>query len=437
MFIYAAGLLGCGLAQDVPTMTPARFLQGLGEGVVVGNVLATLWREFPQRKDLAMALYGISIYFGKVLGPSLGAFLTDYPNWHWIFLGPAPIALVSAVLAWWFLLPDKPIDVEPQPFDFPGLWLLAIWVLALVICLFRGQKWGWTTSREWCVIFVVFVLSFAGWVAREALCDGPLIELSLFRRRIFTVAMAVKSLYVINLYGVISLLCDYMVGTRQYPRTTSGLVLLPGALAMLGTLFLSGLLGKAGYRHARVTIGLAGMALMTWQMSVIDLYYDKWHLCWLFGLWGAAGGLVIGPILVMASEGLSQPEIVSSAAIKNMVRILPGTLGSLVIGTMMERRTDAYFDYLRQDIVPNRAVAENVTTGLVDHMTKMGSSGPAPHEQAAHVISAYIHSDATVYAAQTTLQWLAILTALAALVSPLLREPPPLPATPPVPQPTT
>jgi DHA2 family multidrug resistance protein len=426
MFVYTLGLLGCGLSQSVPFMTPCRFVQGFGEGMVVSNVLATMWREFPQQKDLAMAFYGVAIYFGKVIAPPLGAFLTDYPNWHWVFLGPAPLALMTFILSWWILLPDKPTDVTPAPFDFPGLWLMVLWVLTLIVCLFRGQKWGWTTSPLWVVLFVLFIYSFIAWLAREAISDGPLIDLRLFRRRTFIVTMLVKSLYVINLYAVISVLCDYMVTLRNYPRTTSGLVLLPGGLAMGVTLIVSGVIGRQWSRRPRIILGLLGMTLMTWQLSVIDLYTDKWLVATLFGIWGAAAGLVISPILVLASEGLTQAEVVSSAAIKNMVRIMPGTFASTVIATLITRRSDFYFDYLRQDITYNRAVVENVTGTLTDHLTTKGSSGLELHEQARHIIGAYIHSDAGAFASQTALQYLAVLTALASLLALLLR---PAPAT--------
>lgn len=423
MLIYTVGLVGCGLAWDVPSMTPFRFIQGFGEGMVVSNTLATMWREFPVQKDLAMAFYGIGLYFGKVIAPSLGAFLTDYPNWHWVFLGPAPLALLTFILSWWILLPDKPVDVTPGPFDFLGLWLMVIWVVALIVCLFRGQKWGWTTSPPWAVLFVVFLFSFTAWVARETISDERLIDLRLFRRRTFIVTMIVKSLYVVNMYAVISVLGDYMVTLRGYPRTTTGLVMLPGALVMGVTLILSGLIWRQAARIPRILIGLVGMTVLTWQLSVIDLYTDKWWIAALFTGWGAATGLVISPLLVLASEGLTQPEIVSSAALKNMVRIMPGTFASILIGTLITRRSDAYFDYLRQDITHNRAVAENVTGTLLDYLTTKGSSGVELHQQASHVIGAYIHADAGAFASQTALQYLAILTAVASLLALLLRPP--------------
>jgi len=423
MFLYSLGLLGCGLARDVPTLTPCRFLQGFGEGMVVSNVLATMWREFPVQKDLAMAFYGVAIYFGKVAAPSLGAWITDYPNWHWVFLGPAPVALATFILSWWILLPDKPADVKPAPFDFPGLWLMALWVLALIVCLFRGQKWGWTTSREWVVLWVMFISSFILFVIRELSIEGPLIDLRLFRRRTFLVTMIVKSFYVINMYGVLSLLGDYMVGTRGYPRTTTALVLLPGALATGVTLMVSGIIGRNWNRKVRIVGGLVGMAVMTWQLAILDLYTSKWLIAGLFVLWGAATGLVISPLLVMASEGLTQSEVVSSAALKNMVRIMPGTFGSLLVGTLLTRRGDAQFDYLRQNIIENRAVAENVRENLMVFLTTRGSSGVDASQQASHVIGSYIYADAAAYASQTGLHYLAIMVALAALLALFLRPP--------------
>lgn len=412
MLIFSLASLPCGLATGVPLLTVARFVQGLGKGMVVANVLATMWREFPEHKDLAMALYGIAIYFGKAIAPTIGAYLTDYPSWRWIFYVNVLAGLITFILSWWVLVPDKPTDAEPAPFDYLGLLFLIVWVTALLICLFRGQKWGWTHSRAWVVILAVFLTSLLAWVVREASIDYALIDLRLFKAPLFALTMTIKSIYMVNFGAVFSLLATYMVTLRQYPRTTTGLVLLPGALLMGVALLLSGLLGKPETRKWRIVVGLAGMAIATWKLAIVDLYTDKWLLSLYFALWGFSAGLVITPIICLPLGDMPQPLVVSSATIKNMVRVLPGTFGSLLIGILLTRQTDNHFDNLRQDIVYNRPIIQNVHATLVDSLG-MRSSNAEVGLQADSVVRTYVHDNSTAFANQTALHWLALTSLLA------------------------
>lgn len=417
MLIFTLGCAACGAAPDVPWLTPARFVQSFGKGLVVANVLATMWREFPHRKDLAMAFYGIGLYFGKAIAPTVGGFLTDYPDWRWIFYSNMLLGLVTFVLSWWVLLPDKPEDVTPQPFDWPGLGLLVVWVIALMVCLMRGQKWGWTTDETWVVLAALFVVTFTAWLTWEFLSPTPLVDLGLLRARTFTLALTIKSLYVINLYGIITVLAHYMVVLRAYPRTTTGLVLLPGALAMGLMLVVSGLVGMQWNRKRRLLTGLVVMAFASWQLGVLDLYTAKWWIALDFVLWGAGAGLVVSPVICLPQEGLTQAQVVSSASIKNMVRILPGTLGSLVVSIALTRQGDIYQDALRRDVTYNRAVVEDVRLRLADHLAMRGSSGEVVPEQVNRVLGTYVSTDAQAYACGTVAQYLALVCVAGAVLA--------------------
>jgi DHA2 family multidrug resistance protein len=258
-------------------------------------------------------------------------------------------------------------------------------------------------------------------VLREIWTKAPLIDLSLFRERTFTLAVLCKSIFMITFGAVISLLANYMVTTRQYPRTTTGLVFLPGALAMGAALVLSGLIGMRWSRKVRLVLGMAGLAFATWQLTIIDLYTDKFLIGLYFTLWGASAGLMLPPVIVLPMEGLTQPQVVSSASIKNMVRELPSTIGSLLFAILLTRRSDAHFDQMRQKILPNRAVVEDVNRGLADHLTQHGSSGPRLHEQAGDVIGTYIHANARAFADETMLYYLALLCVIGVGLALLIR----------------
>lgn len=422
-FIHLTGLLiftitsgFCGAAPDVLHLAPARFVQGFGKGMVVATVLAIMWREFPQKKDLAMAFYGIGIYFGKAIAPSIGGYLTDHPSWRWIFYIDVPLGLVTFLVSMWVLTPDQPTTPSTEPFDRLGFLLLTGWVAALAICLYRGQKWGWFTSNSVLIVMGAFLAFFLAWLIWELRVAAPLIDLRLFQQRTFALAESLKSLFAINFYGVISLLAGYMVTLRLYPRETSGLVLVPGAMTFGFSLIVNGLIATHWDRKQKCLLGMAGMTLATWQLSCVDLYTDKVWLAVLFGFWGLAAGFVVSPVIVLPLEGLTQSQVVSSATIKNMVRVLPGAVGSGLVAILMTRRSDANFDALRQNITYNRGVLDVVNARLADHLAARGSSGDTLVEQSRQVIGGYVQDNATAFAYQTAFQYLALAAMLGTIV---------------------
>jgi EmrB/QacA subfamily drug resistance transporter len=420
--VAVVGNLICVTAPNVAWLTPGRFIEGIGKGVVVTNVLATLWREFPHNKDLATACYVVGIYFGKAIAPALGGYLCDDPtSWRWVFLLNLIVSVVTIILSWWVLLPDQLAKVEPEPFDWLALGLLVLWLVPLAVCLFRGQKWGWTTSRAWVVLAVLCVTALVGWIMRVSWAVHPLVDLRLFRQRTFALAVAGKAVYMIDFGAVISLLIHYMAVTRQYPRTTTGLVLLPGALTMGMFLALSAVIGMHWSARGRLLVGMFGMSVATWQFGTLDLYTAKETIAWQFALWGAAAGLAVPPLVVLPMVGLTPEQVVTSATIKNLNRELPGTIGSLLVGILLTRGADTHFDLLRQDITYNRAVVENVDERLADHLARRGSDGLRLHEQTGHVLTTYIHANAQAFSYAAVLNYLALACALGFLGALLIR----------------
>lgn len=423
VFIFAVASMFCGMAEGWEFLAGARFVQGFGRGLCVATILALFYRELPDRKDLAMALYGVGIYFGKAIAPTIGAYLTDYPSWRWTFYINGPSGLLAGVAACWILRPDRPEDANPEPFDFPGMGLLMLWITTLMVCLYRGQKWGWLTSNTVVVLLMVFTASFVLFIVWELRTPGPLIDVRLFKNRTFALAECVKSLYAVNLYTVISILCAYMLTLRHYPRTTTGLVLLPGALAMGLALVIGALLAKQVDRKNRLLLGLVIMALGAWLLSAVDLYTDKRWLAALFAFWGIGAGLVVSPVICIPLEGLTQAQVVSSACIKNMVRSLPGAVGSVVILTLVTRQADVNFDSLRQNIRPNRPVLENVTARLKDHLNVQSGGNDLEARQTKEVIEKYLHDNAKAFAYQTALKYLALCCLVAVVLALFIQAP--------------
>ncbi len=425
LIVFTLGSLACALAPNMELLGVARFVQGWGNGMVVTTVLAVFWREFPDHRDGATAVYVLGLYFGRIVAPSFSGFLINLPSWRSIFFFNVPVGAIGAALTYELLRRDEPEEGTCAPFDIEGLMLLVGWVFCLMIGLFRFQKWGWSTANEFWLVTPLGLALFAGFVASGLARPCPLVDLGLFAHRRFALSVAIKAMADLNFFTVISLLVRYMAVTRDYERTTTGLVLLPAVLTMAATLAMTAMWGTRADRKPRLVLGLSGMALGTWILSGIDLYTDKLWTCGVTAAWAAAAGLVASPLICISQEDMTPQQVASSSSIKNLMLVLPAFVGNNLAGIFIERRGDAHFDAIRQTLVPNRPPVGDVFRQLVDYYLLNGLGPAEADRQARAMIAGFARDYAGVFAYQAALQVLAAVMLAAIVLALTLRPLPP------------
>lgn len=426
LLIYAASSLGGSLANSIDVLVLTRFFQNWGNGMAITTVLILLWREFPQHRDLGLALFAFGVYSGRILGPTFTAWLVNHDDWRSVFRFTAAVAGVLFLISWWALAPNEPPQQHHGHFDFIGLGLLVGWVVCLAIGLFRFQLWGWQHANETLVVAALGLLFFLGFLWRQFAAQNPLLELRMFGRHYFAMSVIIKALFDGQFFTVIAILIRYMVITRDYPRPTASAVFLPGVAAMVATLAFSACFGNRNNRKLRLIIGLFGMTVATWQLTRVDLFTEKEWVSIVFAVWAGAAGLVASPVITIAEHNLQPHEIVRSLSIKNFALLLPGLLFGGIIRIATERAGDAYFDVLRQTIQPNRTPVDDVSAGLADWIASTHGSEPgAAVVQASQVLGRYIRDTASVYADQTAFGWLTVTGAVAFILSLFIRKLPP------------
>jgi DHA2 family multidrug resistance protein len=421
LVLYTFGSLACAATPNSEFLVLARFVQSWGNGMAVATVQAILWREFPRQRDAAISLYVLGLYFGRVLAPSFSALLINLPSWRSIFLIEVPIESFAVFFTSRLLQPDCPDQETPRRFDIPGFVLLLFWVICLMLALYRFQKWGWESSAGFWLVSGLGVLALTAFLVREFTTPEPLLDLRLFAIPRFAVYVAIKAIFDINFLVIVPLLTVYMAVTRDYMRSTTGLVLLPAVATMGLTLGLGARYGTRANRKIRLILGLAAVAAGTWLMSGFDLFTDKRWIAAVVALWAAGAGLMASPVICTPMEGLDPQQVASSASIKNLFRVLPSFVGGGLISVLIERRTDARFDSMRQLLTPNRPPTLDVYLGLVDWLTLHGMSPGDAAAQARRMIAQFLRENATVYADQAAFQYLALLPALGIALAFLLR----------------
>ncbi|MFN4258469.1 MAG: MFS transporter [Gemmataceae bacterium] len=425
---YLSGLLlfcfmafPCGVVDDVMQMAPLRVGQGLGMGLLVAAAMVLLWRELPGLADRAMACYGLTVYFSAMLGASLGGAFTALYSWRLIFLINLPLGLLIVALAYHLLPEDRPREASPPRFDLLGFCLLVSWIASLNAVLDMGQYWGWLTSPFFVPWLAGLVVALVGFIVWGALGAEPLISLRPFRLRDFSLGLGIKCLFSINLYVLLMLLSNYMISLRGYQWWQGALVLLPGLATMGLAVIVAQLVAGRTQRRSRMAIGLAVMATATWQLSALDLYTSKYELALKFATWGIGAGLVLVPVMVTTFEGLTPAQLTTGAGIFNIARSLPAYTAGTILVTLLARTTDFYSDILGRHITHNRPIVEQVLRQSERHFAERGSPAFFSSQQARALLAKWVKANATAYAYQHVLRYLAWCPVLALLLVPFVQ----------------
>jgi MFS transporter, DHA2 family, multidrug resistance protein len=411
----------CACVTEVIWMTPLRLGQGLGNGLVISVGMVLIWRAFPVHKGLAMALYGMAIYVFAVVGAPLGGLLTALESWRLIFALLLPVGCVAGLAAWRLLSPDRSQEGHTASFDPVGFVLLLSWITTMSVVLDMGQYWGWLASPNFVPWFAGLIVSFAGFVLWGLLAPRPLINLRVLAKPNFALGLGIKALFSVNLVVLLSMLANYMVNLRGYQWWQASLVIAPAVATMLTGLLAGVLWGTDRNRKLRMFAGLAVMAGGTAAFMMVDLYTAKGLQAACLALWGAGAGLVIGPALLTAFEGLSTEETLRAAGIFNIVRTLPAYIVGATLTILLTQSTDAQFDVLRQNIRTNRPIVAESFRRPERYFVDHGSPATQAGKQANAALTKWLHANSRAFALQGIVEYLSLAPALGLVLVLLVR----------------
>jgi len=251
--IFVVGSALCALAWHVWALVAFRAVQAVGAAMLFAAGPAIITQVFPAReRGKALGLVGIAVSAGLAVGPTLGGLLIAAGGWRLVFLINLPIGVAAFALAGRTLKLDSP---KGQRFDPYGAILSFAALFPLLLVLSRGQEWGWGTPRVAALITLAAV-GMAAFVLVESRVSEPVLDLSLFRIRIFSAA-AVSALasYVVTA-AVLFLMPFYLLDVREFSIAYAGLLLtpIPAAMVLLGPL--SGAMSDRIGSRVLSTVGL-------------------------------------------------------------------------------------------------------------------------------------------------------------------------------------
>jgi EmrB/QacA subfamily drug resistance transporter len=295
--IFLAGSALCGAAPTVGALTLFRALQAIGAAMLFANSPAILTKNFPpSERGRALGLQATMTYLGLTAGPALGGSLAGWLGWRSVFYINVPVGLVALVLSLRFIPSDSGAahGQQTERFDIPGALFFMLGLVALLLGLNQGHAWGWTS---WPILGLLLgaALALGIFIWIELHSSSPMLDLSLFRRRIFSAAAASAVLNYICLYSITFLLPFYLILGRGLTPGQAGLILTAQPLVMAVVAPLSGALSDRIGSRLLSTLGMAILALGLYLLARLGVSSPYWQVAASLAVAGLGTGIFISP----------------------------------------------------------------------------------------------------------------------------------------------
>jgi DHA2 family multidrug resistance protein len=363
-FTFASVL--CGLAQDINQMVLFRLLQGVFGAALVPLSQAVMLDSYSlQERAKAMSIWGMGVMMGPIMGPSLGAWLTETYSWHWVFFVNLPFGIFT-VLGLLVFMDETKKDLQLR-FDWFGFIALAVGIGAMQVALDRGEQLGWLESNEIIAEMIVSIAAFYYFFAHSFTTAKPFIQFAIFKDKNFVGGCVFMAVMGLVLFSTMALSSPYLQNVIGYPIITAGLLL---ATRGCGTFVAMMLVGRIMKTIEARTLIIGGLALMSGSLFFMTGWTDQTgvpEIVIISIIQGFGLGLVFVPLSTVAFLTLPNHLRTDGTSMLTLLRNVASSIGiSVVIAQLTEgsRRTYAI---LSQHINPfNHALQMPDVRGMID-----------------------------------------------------------------------
>ncbi len=369
----------CGIAPNLQMLVLFRVLQGLVSGPLIPLSQSLLMASYPpEKRTQALALWAMTVVVAPVLGPILGGWISDNWHWGWIFFINIPVGIAAAWITW-KQLGHRETEIKKTPIDYTGLVLMVLGVGALQMMLDRGKELDWFASGEIIALAVVAVVCLTYFVVWELGEEHPVVDLSLFKDRNFTVGVIATSLGFMVYMGSLVLLPLVLQSNLGYTATWAGLVAAPvGILPII----LSPVIGKFGGRLDMRWLVTASFLVFAFTFHWRTNFYtgmDMANVVWPQFWQGLGVAMFFLPLTAITLSRMQGEQIAAASSLSNFLRVFMGGVGVSVVTTMWERREALHHARLAEEITPYSTETQQAVQTMVQ-------AGIRPEEGLANIV---------------------------------------------------
>ena len=377
LFVLASWL--CGIANSLEMLIVFRVLQGAVAGPIIPLSQSLLLNNYPpEKRGMALAFWSMTIVVAPICGPILGGWISDNIHWGWIFFINVPIGL-AVVLISWKILEGRESRISHQPVNTIGLILLALGVGALQLMLDQGRELDWFNSTEIVVLTIIAAVGLIALIIWELTDDNPVVDVSLFKSRNFTVGCVSTSLAFLVYSGTVVLIPLLLQQVYNYTATWAGLAAAPvGLLPIL----LAPIIGKFGNKidmRILITVSFMVYALtFYWRAVTFEPEITFMDVALPQFVQGLAVACFFMPLTTITLSGLPPEKMASASSLFNFLRTLAGSIGTSLTTFIWYNREAVHHTQLTEVINPYNPISQQF-------FQTMGSFGLSEEQTASYI----------------------------------------------------
>lgn len=362
----------CGLAQDIGQMVLFRLMQGVFGAALVPLSQAVMLDSYTlQERAKAMSIWGMGVMMGPIMGPSLGAWLTETYSWHWVFFVNLPFGIFT-VLGLVVFMDETPKNLNLR-FDWFGFTALAVAIGSLQLALDRGEQLGWLESNEIIAEFIIAGVGFYYFLAHSLTTQHPFIQFALFKDKNFVGGCVFMTVMGLVLFSTMALSSPFLQNVIGYPIITAGLLL---ASRGCGTFVAMMLVGRMlRYIEARTLIasGLSLTCASLWYMTYWTDQTGVPEIVTVSIIQGFGFGLVFVPLSTVAFLTLPNHLRTDGTSMLTLLRNVASSVGISLVIAQLTQGTRYNYAILNEHINPfNQAMQMPQVRTMLDMATDKG-----------------------------------------------------------------
>jgi DHA2 family multidrug resistance protein len=300
-----------------------------------------------------MAIWGVGVMVGPIIGPTLGGYLTEFYDWRWVFYINLPIGLLALLLVFTFI--EDPPYLERSRFrrmDYLGFGFMALGLGALQIMLDKGQEDDWFSSPRIRVLAIVAVTALVAFVIREVLAEEPIVNFSVLGERNFAVGTVLITMLGVVLYGTTAMLPLFLQTLLGYTALDSGLAVSPRGIGAMFSAFVVGRLIGIVDSRLLLALGFGALAFSGWMYSHLTLDIAMSNVVVASIINGAATGLIFVPLSTTALGLVPRERMGNATGIYNLMRNIGAGVGISMMTTFLARSAQAHQVTLAGHVTP-------------------------------------------------------------------------------------
>lgn len=362
----------CGLAQDITQMVGFRLLQGVfGAALVPLSQTVMLDMYALHERAKAMSIWGMAVMLGPIMGPSLGAWLTETYSWHWVFFVNLPFGIVT-VAGLIAFMEETELNLKMK-FDWFGFIALAVGIGSMQLALDRGEQLGWLESNEIVIEAIVALVGFYYFFAHSFTTARPFIQFAIFKDKNFVGGCVFMCVMGLVLYSTMSLSSPFLQNVIGYPILTAGLLMATRGMGTFVAMMLVGRIMK--FIEARTLI-MSGMVLLSVSMYFTSQWTDQTGVAEFIIVSVAQGfalGLVFVPLSTVAFLTLPNHLRTDGTAMLTLMRNVASSVGISIVIAQLTSNTRMAHAVLVEHVTPfSNALAMPNVASVINMATDSG-----------------------------------------------------------------